>query len=344
MDISRRDLQIFLVLAEEKSFTRAAAKCHLSQSAFSSRIQQLEMGLGAALFYRTTRSVELTNEGRLFEISAQRLYKEVSEILEDFQDHAARRKGSVRIASLPSLCSFWLPTVLAQFRARFPGIEVSIVDDLSEVCLKLVSSGQVDLAINSMMSGTDDLQATAIGTDQFYLVCLSGHPLLKAKRISATELVTHPFILPSRGSSLRQHLELAVRPLILKTSMEVHHMATIAGLVEAGLGVSIVPGLSLWQFKRKGLASRLLQLPHLARPIHLLKRRGYSLSAAASALFEHITSEQASGAFAKAAARSAHRGQERERLLAKLQDHQNGGVRHAGRNLEGSSSRQQLSQ
>ncbi len=95
MDISQRDLQVFLALAEEKSFTRAATKCHLSQSAFSSRIRLLETGLGTTLFDRTTRSVELTNDGRLFEISAQQLYKEFSEILENFQDHAARRKRVV---------------------------------------------------------------------------------------------------------------------------------------------------------------------------------------------------------------------------------------------------------
>lgn len=294
MDISRRDLQVFLTLAEEKSFTRAAAKCHMSQSAFSSRIRQLEIGLGATLFDRTTRSVELTNDGRLFEISAQRLYKEVSEILENFQDHAARRKGSVRVASLPSLCSSWLPVVLAQFRQRYPGIEVSIIDDMSEICLDLLRSGQVDLAINSMTIASDDLQAVAIGTDHFHLVCPVGHPLLKARRISAEELVKHPLILPSRRSSLRQHLEFAVRPLTLRTSMEVHYMATIAGMVGAGLGISIVPGLSLRQFKRAGLSSRPLDLPHLARPIHLLKRRGYTLSAAATALFEHIAHERSS--------------------------------------------------
>lgn len=294
MDISQRDLQVFLALAEEKSFTRAAAKCHLSQSAFSSRIRLLETGLGTTLFDRTTRSVELTNDGRLFEISAQQLYKEFSEILENFQDHAARRKGSVKIATLPSLCSSWLPTVLANFRASYPGIEFMVIDDLSEICLELLRSGQVDLAINSMMSTVDDLQATPIGTDQFHLVCPTGHPLLKARHISAEELVKHPFILQSRRSSVRQHIEFAVRPLTLRTSMEVHYMATIAGMVGAGLGLSIVPGLSLGQFKRPGLASRLLKLPHLARPIHLLKRRGYSLSAAASALFDHIAHEKSS--------------------------------------------------
>jgi DNA-binding transcriptional LysR family regulator len=294
MDISRRDLQVFLALAEERSFTRAAAKCHMSQSAFSSRIRVLEVGLGTMLFDRTTRSVELTNDGRLFEISARHLYKEVSDVLENFQDHAARRKGSVRIATLPSLCSSWLPTVLAQFRASYPGIELSVVDDLSEVCLELLRSGQVDLAINSMMSSVDDLQATAIGMDHFHLVCPAGHALLKVQHVSAEELVRHPVILQSRRSSVRQHLEFAVRPLTLRTSMEVQYMATIAGMVGAGLGISIVPGLSLWQFQRAGLSSRPLELPHLARPIHLLKRRGYSLSAAATALFEHITHEKSS--------------------------------------------------
>lgn len=71
-------------------------------------------------------------------------------------------------------------------------------------------------------------------------------------------------------------------------------MATIARMVEAGLGISIVPALSLWQFRRAGLSSRPLELPHLARPIHLLKRRGYGLSHAAMALFDHLIHQKKS--------------------------------------------------
>src|SRR5881409_1988343 len=109
MNVSTRALHAFVTLAEQRSFTRAAALCHLSQPAFSALIRALEDNLGARLFDRTTRSVELTAEGRVFVESARRLLRDVDDALADLRDHAARRRGRVAIAVLPSLAAGWLP-------------------------------------------------------------------------------------------------------------------------------------------------------------------------------------------------------------------------------------------
>ena len=146
IDASTRQLRAFLVLAELRSFTRAAARCHLSQPAFSALIRSLEESVGARLFDRDTRNVELTVEGRLFTASAHRLVRDFDEALVDVRDHAARRRGRVAMALLPSLAAGWLPPVLVGFRGAFPGIEVEVADVLSEPCLDRVRGGSADFA------------------------------------------------------------------------------------------------------------------------------------------------------------------------------------------------------
>src|SRR5690606_2041736 len=152
MNISSRELELFLALVEEKNFTRAAERCNISQSAFSTRIGLLETALGARLFDRTTRTVELTPEGQLFTQSARPLFNEFSELIDNFRDHAARRKGRIAIAALPSLCANWLPRIYAEFGERYPGIELALTDTLSDQCLALLRAGNVDFALASSVA------------------------------------------------------------------------------------------------------------------------------------------------------------------------------------------------
>src|SRR5258706_16473168 len=114
MNISTRQLRAFLSLAEERSFTRAAALTHLSQPAFSALIRSLEESLAQRLFDRSTRHVELTTEGRAFEASAQRVLAEFDGALAGARDFAARRRGRVAIALLPSLAAGRRAALVAQ--------------------------------------------------------------------------------------------------------------------------------------------------------------------------------------------------------------------------------------
>jgi LysR family transcriptional regulator, carnitine catabolism transcriptional activator len=294
MQLSNRDLELFLCVAEERSFTKAAARSNLSQSALSSRIKALEKGLGVALFDRTTRWVELTAEGRVFEASARRLHHEFTEMVRNFHDYAARRKGRVSIAALPSICAAWLPELFIKFQALYPGIVLSLADKVSEECLDLVRSGGAEIAITSTQGDDDELMATTIGQDTYYLICQPGHPLLTKPELTAEDLAQHPFVHVARDASVRQHLDAALHPVVLRHVLEVQYMGTIAGMVEAGLGISIIPALSHWQFRRDTLASRPVNIPNLARPIQILKRRGHVLSPAAQAFYEHVLRQRRS--------------------------------------------------
>jgi LysR family carnitine catabolism transcriptional activator len=289
MDLSTRQLRAFLALAEQRSFTRAAAQCHLSQPAFSALIRALEEALGQRLFDRSTRHVALSTEGRAFEPAARRVLAELDTALANAADYAAKRRGRVSIALLPSLAAGWLPQVLAGFRTRYPAIELDVADVLSEACIERVKNGQADLAIAAIRADTPELKAEAFCSDRFHLVCPAGHPLLAAKAPpKPKDLLAYPFIHLSRTSSVRQYLDAALRPLQLNAVMEVDQLATVMGMVRCGLGLSIVPALALFHFQQPGLATRPLGWKGLTRQLYLVRRRDRALSQAAQAFYDLV--------------------------------------------------------
>jgi len=303
MNVSTRQLRAFIALAEQRNFTRAASLSNLSQPAFSALIRQLEEALGLRLFDRSTRSVELTPEGAEFEHSARRVLDEFEGALAGVHDQAARRRGRVSIALLPSLAAGWLPQVLAEFREAYPGIELQVADVLSEPCIELVRSGHADFALAATRAETPELRAEPFCSDDFHLVCPDDHPLAHASDVRPRDLAAYPFIHLSRTSSVRQYLDAATHPQVMNTVLEVDQLATVTGMVRAGLGISIVPRLTLFHFQSPGLVTRRLSWPGLKRRLYLVQRRDRSLSIAAQGFYEWVMARRPEGPVAVKPAR-----------------------------------------
>ena len=285
MNLSARDIQAFLALAEVKNFTRAAARCHLSQPAFSALIKALEASVGLQLFDRSTRHVLLTPEGERFLLTAQRIAAELEDCAKAMRDTAQLARGHVAVALLPSLAAGWLPPVLAQFMARHPGVDLALLDVLSEPCIAAVAHGEADFALAAIRADTPELQAEPFCSDDFHLVCREDHPLAAQDRLEVADLLPWPFVHLARHSSVRQYLDAAFFPQSMHTLVEVEQLATVMGLVHAGLGISVVPALSLFHFDKPGLITRPLSLPGMERQIYLVRRRERSLSLPAQALY-----------------------------------------------------------
>lgn len=286
MNLSTRHLHAFMALTRECNFTRAAAVSHLSQPAFSALIRQLEDTVGVRLFHRNTRHVELTAEGTAFEVSARRLLDDIDAALGDMHALAAHKRGRVSIALLPSLAADWLPGVLGEFRARHPGIEFEVADVLSEPCIERVRTGQADFALAALRVDTTELRAEPFCSDGFHLVCQADHPLRQARTVRPKDVAAWPFIHLSRTSSVRQYIDAAVHPQMLPAVLEVDQLATVAGMVRAGLGISIIPALTLYQFRGPGVVTRPIRWPGLRRQIFLVRRRDRDLSIAAQRFYE----------------------------------------------------------
>ncbi|RYZ11299.1 MAG: LysR family transcriptional regulator [Comamonadaceae bacterium] len=296
-DLSARQLRAFVALADQRNFTRAAQTCHLSQPAFSALIRTLEDILGARLFDRDTRSVALTVEGLRFDPAARRLLADMQDAVTDLADHVDLQKGRVSVAALPSLAAGWLPAILAEFMQRWPGVTVELHDALSDACITQVRSHQADFAL-AATGGRDaaatDLRGRKLCSDRFHLVCRADHPLASVARPTARQLAPWPFIQMARVSSVRQSLDAALHPLRLNAVLEVEHLATVMGLVEAGVGISVVPTLTLFHFERDTLVTRPLRIGGLHRTISLVQRREGSLSLAAQALHDLIVERMGS--------------------------------------------------
>ncbi|HUG58069.1 MAG TPA: LysR substrate-binding domain-containing protein [Candidimonas sp.] len=293
MNLSSRQLRAFVALEQERHFTKAAERCHQTQPAFSALIKSLEDSVGVRLFDRTTRRVELTPEGALFNASALRLLNDLDAVMEDLQDHVAKRKGRVSVAALPSLAAGWLPGIYAQFHTRYPEIELQLHDALLEPCLELLQRGAVDMAVAAQGKDMTGLVAEPLCEDYFYLVCRNDHPLAARSSIHLRELKDSAVIQLGKNSSIRQSLIHNADFNGLGSFLEVDHLATVTGLVAAGLGVSLVPAMTLFQFQHPQLKIiPLAPASRVKRSLYLIRRHEKSLSSAAQAFYDVLLDQR----------------------------------------------------
>lgn len=289
MNVSTRDLRGFLALADSRHFRRAAERCGLSQPAFSQLIRRVESAAGTRLFERSTRQVFLTPEGEAFAASAQRIVADMDLAFADLRDRAARRKGRVGVAALPSLAAGVLPEILAGYRARHPGVQIELFDVLSDRCVALVRDGRADFALAAAGPNLSEFDTRPLTTDRFYLVCRREHPLAAKRKLGLDDLTDCAMIHLARTSSVRQHLDPVLREVRhASTGLEVEQLPTVAALIAKGLGVSLVPELTLSYFRRPELVAMRIDAPALARRIYVVKRKGRSLSPPAQSLLELV--------------------------------------------------------
>jgi LysR family carnitine catabolism transcriptional activator len=288
-NISTKLLHAFLALDQCRHFTRAAERSHLSQSAFSAAIQRLETAVGAKLVERDTRNVTLTPEGDLFVEVARALVSDIDAAFTDMGDYIARRKGRVAIAALPSLAANGLPAVIAEYKRQFPGITVQLFDALSDQCLNLLRQGKVDLALTAPGASLAEFDTRTLCSDPFYLVCRRDHRLATKSRITLTDLAGCELIHLAKSTSVRQHVDSLTAGIEVKHSgLEVEHLATVAGLIEHGLGVSLVPELTLFQFRNLHLIAIPVESNQVVRPILIVRQKDRALSIAAQGMLELI--------------------------------------------------------
>lgn len=288
INISSRDFDAFLALADTLHFTRASERCHLSQSAFSQKIARIEEMAGVALFERSTRHVTLTPEGEGFAEEVRRIQHDLQMAVLRLKELATKQKGKVAIAALPSVAATWMPQIIGRYRNLYPGIQVELFDTLADSALSMLREGRVDMAITS---GGDlrEFEVTELRSEEFFLVCSQNHQLAKQTSITLKQLKDENWIHLARTSSVRQHLEVAgitPRP----GAIEVEHLATVAALVKENLGISAIPELALFHFTNPDLATVPIANMKLKRPIFLVKRKGGALSTAALAMLEGIIS------------------------------------------------------
>lgn len=285
------DLRAFASVVELGSFHRAAEALHLSQPALSRRIQKLEAEVGSALLERTTRRVSLTAVGR-------ELLPLVRRMLDEFDSSlfAARlagpHGGQVTIACVPTAAFYFLPAAVARFNEQFPSVRFRILDLSANDGLQSVARGEAEFGINFLGTTDPDLDFTPMIDDPFVLACRRDHPLAARKTVAWDDIEPYRLTTVSRVSGNRTLLEAAlVRSQVkLRWFYEVTHLSTSLGLVEAGLGISVLPKLATPQGEHPIIVTRPLRNPEVTRTIGIVRRHGKQLSAAAERFLGMLTS------------------------------------------------------
>ena len=293
INVSTRVLRALIALDELRHFSLAAERCNVTQSAFSQMIAKLEADFGLRLVDRDRRRVSLTGDGERLVASARRMVAELDDISAELRDRVSLGKGRVAIATSPLFAAHWLPALIAQFRTSYPGIRVELFDHLPPRCLELVRERQADFAILSAPGPMAGLQYRVLLKESFVLACPVGHPLASRKRINLADLEGVRLIRYARAGSIGQHLEHAMRGIAVEDAMEVEHLPTVAGLVAAGLGVSLVPGSAAPFFDLTRIALVPVATRGLDRPIHIVWQTSRVLVPAAQAFVDLLQSSTA---------------------------------------------------
>ena len=283
MNVTLKQVRAFLAVARAGSFTAAANRLHLTQSAVSVLISELELVFGLRLFDRTTRLVQLTEAGREFLPVADKVLADLQGAISSSRDLAAQKRGRVAIAATPLMSSLLLPRAIARYAQLQPGVSVVLHDTLAGQIQPKVRDGEVDFGIGTFERSARELVAQPLMTDTLVLACPAGHPLTARRQVAWRELAGHPFIALTRDNSVGQLINEALggAGVDVHPAYEVAHLWTVVGMVDAGLGVAVLPSYAnpiaqLYQIR----IVRLVQ-PSIRRETSFLTRRDRRLSPAA---------------------------------------------------------------
>jgi DNA-binding transcriptional LysR family regulator len=279
MNITLRQLRVFLSVAEGRNFSRAGDEIGLTQPAVSRSIVELESQLGLRLLDRTTREVVLTGAGQALAARVPRILDELDQTLLEVSDLAQARAGKVRVASSPTLSANLMPACIAVCAREAPAIQFMLLDRIQQDVLASVRNGEVDFGVVVEPTDPQDLHCEVIMTDPFVLITRAAHALARKKSVQWSALDGEALVLLDHASGSRRLIDDALtrHGAVCEVRQELGHPTTVFRMVEAGLGISVMPALSV---PPAGLASLEMRplLPRLPREIMLVRRRNRALS------------------------------------------------------------------
>jgi DNA-binding transcriptional LysR family regulator len=284
MDLGQ--LEAFVQVAERRSFSRAAEALGLTQPSVTARIQALERDLGESLFDRNGRGVTLTEVGASFLPHVQRVLQALRDGRDAVRSVEKLELGTLRLGAAPTVSTYVLPGLLQEFRARYPGIEVSVRTEYSEQIVRMVLADEVQVGLERTIVHPD-VVTVPLYEDEVVLVASAGHPFAERRSVSIEEVGQRRLIMFNRGSGYYKLVDSALREagVLVSPAMELDNMEATKKMVEQGLGIALLPKVSV---EREVAAGELCQvrvegMTMPRREISLIYRRGRPLSRAAQA-------------------------------------------------------------
>ena len=278
MNITLRQVQAFLALADLGSFTRAAERMRVAQPALSQQIRDLELELGVRLFDRTTRRVEMTAAGEEFRLSAAKIVEELELAVGHARDLAERRRGRLVVAAPPLLAAAMLPEAIAAFARQHPGVRVELHDLRTDEIVARVRDGRADCGIGTFPPDEDGIERLVLARDSLMVYGPADCDLAAEAQVPWRTLAGRPLVALTRDSGLRLLAEVGFETarVVMRPAYEVAQITTAMALVEAGLGIAVLPTYAGAVARPGRVMERPLVEPNVAREIVMISRQGRS--------------------------------------------------------------------
>jgi DNA-binding transcriptional LysR family regulator len=294
MRVRTRQLMLLARLDTDRNLGRAASAMNVSQPAATKLLQQLEDTLGAKLFTRLARGMEPTATGEVLVRFARQALVDFGVAREQMAAVRSGLRGRLRLGTVPGALPELLAPALAAYKKQHPRVAVSVLVETSDVMLRLLEGGDVDLVLGRPTEGhfDDELEIRPLLAEPHVAVVRAGHPLLEQRKLVLEDLVRWPWVLQPPGSPQRSRFESALRVAGLHTRLDITETAsTVAttALLEASDMAAIMPASLAAHYARLGVLQVLpLELPLQVPPIHLITRRQRELSPAAAGFVEGL--------------------------------------------------------
>ncbi|MBP7451272.1 MAG: LysR family transcriptional regulator [Ottowia sp.] len=286
-------LQAFVHIVAAGSFRGAALQMEVSQPALSRAIQQAEGLLGARLFDRDTRHLQITAVGRELLPIAQRVLREFDASFGELGQFLQGHTGTVAVVSLPSIGASLLAPAVASFRALYPQVEFRLIEAPAENLLRMIEEGQADFGLSVKPMPDRRLRYRHLLDDPFVLLCRQDDPLAVRKEVPWSIFATRPFIGSQPRSSIRQITDAVFlqRRMSVRASLEYPSVSAGASMVLAGAGITALPRLALSLVNMEGMRAVPLVRPHMLRSMGVIHRIGKTLAPASALFSQHLTEQ-----------------------------------------------------
>jgi LysR family hydrogen peroxide-inducible transcriptional activator len=303
-DLTIRQLQYVVAVADHLGFHKAAAACHVSQPTLSAQIQQLESVLGLALFERDRRRVLVTPAGEVVVGRARRILLEVGDLISAAKRAREPFTGTIRIGVIPTIAPYLLPELTPKIAGAYPKLSVVFREEKTSEVLRELNEGTLDTGLLALQADVADCAHAVIMEDEFVAALPKGHPLARKKRLSVAELEGARVLLLDEGHCLReQALSLCTKVRAQESDFRATSLSTLAQMVSSGAGITLLPSLAVSvENRRSQLAIRPFTKPAPGRTIVLVWRPRSPLGSEFAAFAETLRRASAASGMGRAIA------------------------------------------
>ncbi len=291
-----RQLETFVAVSRLQSFTKAADELHLTQPAVTRQIAGLEAELHTRLLERLGRKVELTQAGEALLGYASEILRLSDEAVRSVSERTLGAAGRLSVGANNTTATYILPTILQRFRVRYPGVELSVHTGVSSHIVDMVAANTVDLGIVAYFVPRQGITEMSLADYATGVVVPPGHPLAAfGDPVTAEQLHGQSLILMEQGTNLRSYVDslLSAAGVAEQAALELDNVEAIKKMIEAGLGISLLPFISVTTEVAMGTlcALPLANVPAAQRRLSAIYRRDKYLSAALKAFLSLLQEE-----------------------------------------------------